>query len=116
MRSSKIIRKVLAGILCAAMVFQCVPAQTSEAAQIAQSYDSGETNTLEEEGYKEESTILGTLESEEVPEMLESVVETDMVEIPSTAEESNALETLLTTEESDEIGRASCRERVFGLV
>ncbi len=103
MRSSKIIRKVLAGILCAAMVFQCVPAQTSEAAQIAQSYDSGETNTLEEEGYKEESTILGTLESEEVPEMLESVVETDMVEIPSTAEESNALETLLTTEESDEV-------------
>ena len=51
MRSTKLKRKLLAGILCAAMVFQSVPieAVATEAQETVQYEDSGEQHTTEEE-------------------------------------------------------------------
>lgn len=69
MRSTKIGRKILVGILCAAMVVQCVPAEAvaSEIAEIVQSYDQEALDKTEPQEENVETNVeLGSSELEVV--------------------------------------------------
>lgn len=136
MRSTKIGRKILVGILCAAMVFQCVPAEAvaSEVAETVQSYDR---EALEKTGSQEETAELGTdvgslesenvqmiSETEEAPESAERSDASESSELfedintvntSSTYEETNTLETQLTTEEMSTTETSSTIEEVSAI-
>lgn len=137
MRSTtRIGRKILAGILCAAMVFQCVPAEAvaSETAETVQSYDQ---EALEKTGSQEETAELGTdvgslesenvqmiLETEEAPESAERSDASESSELfedintsntSSTYEETNTLETQSTTEKMSTTETSSTIEEVSAI-
>lgn len=88
MRSTKLKRKLLAGILCAAMIFQTIPmeAVATEAEETVQYYDNGEQYTTEEETQAE----MVVLASSEVPEQGTGTVEA--AGKPSDAESTNTSE------------------------
>ncbi len=111
MRSTKIGRKILVGILCAAMVVQCVPAEAvaSEIAEIVQSYDQEALDKTEPQEENVETNVeLGSSElevvqvtseinTEEAPEEAEK---SDMSEISELSEENNAVNMSSTSEET----------------
>jgi len=117
MRSTKIGRKILAGILCAAMAVQCVPAEAmaSETIETVQSYDQEVLDKTEpQEENVETSTELGSSEleavqviseanTEEAPEEAEKSElseENNVINISSTSGETSTSETLSMTEET----------------
>lgn len=106
MRSTKIGRKILVGILCAAMVVQCVPVEAvaSETAQTVQSYDQETLDNAEpQEQNVETNTDLGLSELEGV----QVISETDTEETPEEAEKSDISE---TSELSEKIDTSSTSE------
>ncbi len=90
MRSTKIGRKILAGVLCAVMVFQCVPAEAvaSEVAETVQSYEHEQSDTIESQKENQETNSLDSLESEDA----QVISETDIEETSEVTEKSDALE------------------------
>lgn len=106
MRSTKIGRKILVGILCAAMIVQCVPVEAvaSETAQTVQSYDQETLDNAEpQEQNVETNTDLGLSELEDV----QVISETDTEETPEEAEKSDISE---TSELSEKIDTSSTSE------
>lgn len=120
MRSTRIGRKILAGILCAAMVFQCVPAEAmaNEIAETVQSYDQEVLDRTEpqEESTKtsvdvvssEDAQVITEADTEEAPEVDEKLDAPESSELAenintadmsSTSEEADTLETLSMTDE-----------------
>lgn len=120
MRSTRIGRKILAGILCAAMVFQCVPAEAmaNEIAETVQSYDQEVLDRTEpqEESTKtsvdvvssEDVQVITEADTEEAPEVDEKLDAPESSELAenintadmsSTSEEADTLETLSMTDE-----------------
>ena len=90
MRSTKLKRKLLAGILCAAMVFQSVPieAVATEAQETVQYEDSGEQHTTEEETQAGTTVLAASEDSEQgtdadIVSVAESLAGTDTVQTPS---------------------------------
>ena len=123
MRSTKLRQKIMAGILCAAMVFQgvSVEAVASEAPETVQSYDDGELDTAADETREDETgTDIAAISSEdvaegtsadpEIPETIETPDGTGTAEEPDTVEssdiihESEVLESPVTTETPDITG------------
>ena len=117
MRSTKLKRKLLAGILCAAMVFQSVPieAVATEAQETVQYEDSGEQHTTEEETQAGTTVLAASEDSEQgtdadIVSVAESLAGTDTVQTPSetfggtqteetaTAEAPSAAQTVETPE------------------
>lgn len=101
MRSTKLRWKVLAGILCAALVFQSVPMQAvaGEAAQTVQSYDSGENNNT-----TEEETQRDWIEADSALVSSEDVAgdrPDDTVDVPETPDMTNGTDTVEVTETPD---------------
>lgn len=118
MRSTKLKRKLLAGILCAAMVFQSVPieAVATEAQETVQYEDSGEQHTTEEETQAGTTVLAASEDSEQgtdadIVSVAEDLAGTDTVQTPSetfggtqteetaTAEAPSAAQTVETPEE-----------------
>ena len=125
MRSTKLRQKIMAGILCAAMVFQgvSVEAVASEAPETVQSYDDGELDTAADETREDETgTDIAAISSEdvaegtsadpEIPETIETPDGTGTAEEPDTVESSDIIHESEVLESPVKIGRASCRERV----
>ena len=109
MRSTKIGRKILVGILCAAMVVQCVPVEAvaSETAQTVQSYDQETLDKAEfQEQNVETNTDLGLSELEDV----QVISETDTEETPEEVEKSDISETSELSEKINTIDTSSTSE------
>lgn len=118
MRSTKLRQKIMAGILCAAMVFQSVPAEAvaSEASETVQSYDDGELNTAADETGTDTASISSgevaedSSDDTEIPDTIETPDGTDTVDEPDTVEssdimhESEVLESPVITETPDITG------------
>lgn len=94
MRSTKLKRKLLAGILCAAMVFQSIPmeAVATEAEETVQYYDNGEQYTTEEETQAEMAVLASSEVSEQGTGTLEAAGG------PSDAESTNTSENATVTD------------------
>ncbi|MDE7321998.1 MAG: hypothetical protein K2N73_04590 [Lachnospiraceae bacterium] len=119
MRSTKLRSKVMAGILCAAMVFQSVPVEAvaSEVTETVQNYDSEEMNGTEDEVGTNTVSALSEDAAEnrsdsqgDVPETsniietsgdVETVDSPDAVETSDISEESEVSETFVTIETPD---------------
>lgn len=135
MRSTKIGRKILAGILCTAMLVQCMPveAMASETIQTVQSYDQEALDKTEpQEENVETSTELGSSEletvqiiseanTEEAPEETEKSdmsetselsEENNVSDMSSTSEETSTSETLSMTEETSTSETLSIPEEI----
>lgn len=109
MRSTKIGRKILVGILCAVMVVQCVPVEAvaSETAQTVQSYAQETLDNAEpQEQNVETNTDLGLSELEGV----QVISETDTEETPEEAEKSDISETSELSEKINAIDTSSTSE------
>lgn len=106
MRSTKLRWKVMAGILCAAMVFQSVPVQTvaSEVSETTETYDSGELAATEDETQQDETgTDAVSAVSEDAGENLtdDSVEEPESLDMTETSREEQTIESPSETENSD---------------
>ena len=106
MRSTKLRWKVMAGILCAAMVFQSVPVQTvaSEVSETTETYDSGELAAAEDETQQDETgTDAVSAVSEDAGENLtdDSVEEPESLDMTETSREEQTIESPSETENSD---------------
>lgn len=111
MRSTKLKQKIMAGILCAAMVFQSVPAEAvaSETAETVQSYDNGDDNEAKgdlpkETDAAENSSVLPEIVEGDIPDGTKDVFETpDAGETTRTQETSDLPETAIATETSSTV-------------
>ncbi len=100
MRSTKLKRKLLAGILCAAMVFQTIPmeAVATEAEETVQYYDNGEQYTTEEETQAEMAVLASSEVSEQGTGTLEAAGGPSDAESTNTSEKATDKNTVAASE------------------
>lgn len=100
MRSTKLKRKLLAGILCAAMVFQSIPmeAVATEAEETVQYYDNGEQYTTEEETQAEMAVLASSEVSEQGTGTLEAAGGPSDAESTNTSENATVTDTVAASE------------------
>lgn len=93
MRSTKIGRKMLAGVLCAAMMFQCVPAEAvaREGTEIEQSYDHEALDTTKVESQQKNTETNADVEVSEV-EDTQTISKTETEETSEVTEKSDVSE------------------------
>ena len=100
MRSTKLKRKLLAGILCAAMVFQSIPmeAVATEAEETVQYYDNGDQYTTEEETQAEMAVLASSEVSEQGTGTLEAAGGPSDAESTNTSEKATDTNTVAASE------------------